>query len=235
MNSIRLNKFMKKVVFLAVLALTFSACSLPFLSRSDSMLKPPSRAEVEALAQYTEITATMRLKERGSVVIKLLYDRAPYAVTNFVKLSEAGYYKGMLIDRVIPGLMIETGSFRDSVEDVGSGYIFDEEISPSDDMHKGAVAMSNSGLDANGSRFFIILSENGAPWLEGRHTIFGEVSRGIQVAEKIVAEKVDNDGSPLEKIVVENVFIDKISPEVESEFVPDVEKGGEPDAADGEE
>lgn len=215
---------MKKNIVLTILLAVLSACSL-FPSNNISSggynLKPPKKSEVEALKQYEKITATIRVQKRGSIVIDLYLDRTPYAVANFVKLVEAGFYEGITFHRVIPDFIIQTGDAttkKDADEDIisgGPGYTFEDEINPTDEISQGVVAMSNHGPDTNGSEFFIMLAENGAPWLDGRYTIFGRITHGLNIAQKISNIETSDSGEPVEDISIENIFFDKLLAEVE--------------------
>ena len=122
----------------------------------------------------------------GKMEIALKPDVAPKAVENFVKLAEKGYYNGIIFHRVIKGFMIQggdpTGTGRGGESIWGSN--FEDECSPSVKFDKpGLLAMANRGPKTNGSQFFITCAETG--WLHGKHTIFGEVTQGLDVLKKI--------------------------------------------------
>lgn len=131
---------------------------------------------------------------QGVIEIKLKPEVAPKACENFTKLVEKGYYNGLIFHRVIKGFMIQggdptgTGSGGESVW----GKSFEDEISPVAKFDsQGILAMANAGPNTNGSQFFITTAKT--PWLNMRHTIFGEVVSGYDVVQKI--ENVETVGS----------------------------------------
>ena len=109
----------------------------------------------------------------GAIEVELFEEDAPKTVDNFVKLSKDGFYDGITFHRVIPDFMIQGGCPRGDGTG-GPGYQFEDE--PNEHrVARGALAMANSGPDTNGSQFFIVTTE-AAPWLDGKHTVFGRVS-----------------------------------------------------------
>lgn len=149
----------------------------------------------------------------GDIKLRLFDKDAPNTVKNFVELSKSGFYDGVKFHRVIKGFMIQTGDpnskdnnwFDDGTG--GPGYAFPDEIN-SHKITKGTIAMANSGPNTNGSQFFILTGES-APWLDGRHTVFGEVEKGMDAAIKI--ENVETDKSrndhPIQDIVIKTIEI----------------------------
>lgn len=134
----------------------------------------------------------------GTIEIKLMPDAAPKACENFIGLVQKGYYDGIVFHRVIKGFMIQggdptgTGRGGDSLW----GKPFEDEVSPSVQFDRpGILAMANAGANTNGSQFFITVAKT--PWLNMRHTIFGEVVSGYDVVEKISAVAVDAMDRPL--------------------------------------
>src|SRR3989338_5940288 len=135
---------------------------------------------------------------QGNIVIKLFADRAPKAVENFVGLVKKGYYNGIIFHRVIKGFMIQggdptgTGMGGESIW----GRPFEDEVSKEAVFdRKGLVAMANAGPDTNGSQFFITTVP--CPWLNMKHTIFGEVIEGYDVVERIENCKTGPGDSPI--------------------------------------
>lgn len=123
---------------------------------------------------------------QGSIEIKLMPEIAPKTCENFTKLAEKGYYNGIIFHRVIKGFMIQGGDPTGTGMGGSSiwGTPFEDEVSASVKFDKsGLLAMANSGPSTNGSQFFITTAK--APWLNMRHTIFGEVVSGYEVVEKI--------------------------------------------------
>jgi cyclophilin family peptidyl-prolyl cis-trans isomerase len=138
----------------------------------------------------------------GAIELELFEDDAPKTVDNFVKLSKDGFYDGITFHRVIPDFMIQGGCPRGDGTG-GPGYQFEDE--PNEHrVARGALAMANSGPDTNGSQFFIVTTD-AAPWLDGKHTVFGRVASGMDVVDEISG--VDRDGSdrPREPVTIERV------------------------------
>jgi cyclophilin family peptidyl-prolyl cis-trans isomerase len=138
----------------------------------------------------------------GAIELELFEDDAPKTVDNFVKLSKDGFYDGITFHRVIPDFMIQGGCPRGDGTG-GPGYQFEDE--PNEHrVVRGALAMANSGPDTNGSQFFIVTTD-AAPWLDGKHTVFGRVASGMDVVDEISG--VDRDGSdrPREPVTIERV------------------------------
>jgi peptidyl-prolyl cis-trans isomerase B (cyclophilin B) len=138
----------------------------------------------------------------GAIEVELFEEDAPRTVDNFVKLSKDGFYDGITFHRVIPDFMIQGGCPRGDGTG-GPGHQFEDE--PNEHrVERGALAMANSGPDTNGSQFFIVTTE-AAPWLDGKHTVFGQVSSGMDVVDEISG--VDRDGSdrPREPVTIDRV------------------------------
>jgi peptidyl-prolyl cis-trans isomerase B (cyclophilin B) len=138
----------------------------------------------------------------GAIEVELFEEDAPRTVDNFVKLSKDGFYDGITFHRVIPDFMIQGGCPRGDGTG-GPGYQFEDEPN-GHRVERGALAMANSGPDTNGSQFFIVTTE-AAPWLDGKHTVFGQVSSGMDVVDEISG--VDRDGSdrPREPVTIDRV------------------------------
>ena len=141
---------------------------------------------------------------QGNIEIELKNDIAPKACENFVKLIEKGYYNGLIFHRVIKGFMIQGGDPTGTGMGGASiwGKSFEDEVSPQAKFDTaGILAMANSGPNTNGSQFFITCAKT--PWLNMRHTIFGEVISGLEVVQKIENTSVDGDDRPiaLQKII----------------------------------
>ena len=135
---------------------------------------------------------------QGKIVIKLFADIAPKTVENFIGLIQKGYYDGIIFHRVIKGFMIQggdpagTGMGGESVW----GKAFEDEVSSSAKFdRKGLLAMANAGPNTNGSQFFITVAP--APWLNMRHTIFGEVVEGYDVVERIEDCQTEGQDRPV--------------------------------------
>jgi peptidyl-prolyl cis-trans isomerase B (cyclophilin B) len=138
----------------------------------------------------------------GAIALELFDDDAPRTVDNFVKLSQDGFYDGITFHRVIQDFMIQGGCPRGDGTG-GPGYEFEDE--PNDHrVVRGALAMANHGPDTNGSQFFIVTTES-APWLDGKHTVFGQVSDGMDVVDEIESVPTDANDRPRDAVTIERV------------------------------
>jgi peptidyl-prolyl cis-trans isomerase B (cyclophilin B) len=138
----------------------------------------------------------------GDVEIELFDDDAPKTVGNFLTLAKDGYYDGLTFHRVIPDFMIQGGCPRGDGTG-GPGYEFEDE--PNDHpVVNGALAMANRGPNTNGSQFFIVTAE-AAPWLDGKHTVFGRVTEGMGVVDRISELPRDSHDRPEERVAIERV------------------------------
>ena len=118
----------------------------------------------------------------GDITIELFDEDAPKTVENFKKLAADGFYDGLIFHRIIKDFMIQGGCPKGTGTG-GPGYTFEDEIN----QHKvvrGALAMANAGPNTNGSQFFIVTS-SATPWLDGKHTVFGQVTDGMDVVDKL--------------------------------------------------
>jgi len=147
--------------------------------------------------------ATLHTSE-GSIEIELFPEDAPKTVANFTKLAGEGFYDGLVFHRVIPDFMIQ-GGCPEGIGTGGPGYQFEDEFNDHK-VVKGALAMANSGPNTNGSQFFIVTAE-ATPWLDGKHTVFGQVTSGQDVADRI--SHVDRDGRdrPTTPVTLDSVEI----------------------------
>ena len=138
----------------------------------------------------------------GPITIELFDEDAPKTVENFRKLAGDGFYDGLIFHRVIPDFMIQ-GGCPEGTGTGGPGYTFEDEFN----QHKivrGALAMANAGPNTNGSQFFIVTTD-AAPWLDGKHTVFGRVSDGMENVDAIESTEIDGSDRPLEQQVIERV------------------------------
>jgi peptidyl-prolyl cis-trans isomerase-like 1 len=138
----------------------------------------------------------------GSIEIELYWLHAPKACLNLVSLVEQGRLRGQLVNRIVPGLLWQTGGLPAQTSGLGTGELFEDECTP-ELKHVGAgiVSMANSGKPhTNGAQFFVILAPS--PKLDGRHTIFGRIFDGMTVVQKIGAVEIDNNGRPVQKVTI---------------------------------
>lgn len=195
----------------------------------------PTKAEI---AQINEEVVVFETSE-GIIKLELDPLSAPLTVMNFRKLVSDKFYDGSLFHRVIKDFMIQGGgfdekgpkepgySFKDEINakalglteqeiaantapqpDGKPGYKYDETLK-SFKMIKGTLAMANAGANTNGAQFFIITAKDGTPWLNGKHTPFGRVVEGLDVAEKIQLVKTATEDKPLKNVIVKKAYIEK--------------------------
>lgn len=159
----------------------------------------------------------------GKIVVQLYDKEAPKTVKNFVDLAEGKkqftdpktgkkdkkrFYEGLIFHRVIPDFMIQGGDPKGDGTG-GPGYMFEDEISPELNFDKpGRLAMANAGPGTNGSQFFI--THKATPWLNGRHTIFGQVVEGMKVVNAIGNVPRDSRDKPLKPVVIKKVAIERV-------------------------
>jgi peptidyl-prolyl cis-trans isomerase B (cyclophilin B) len=146
-------------------------------------------------------TATLHTNQ-GAIAIELFDDDAPATVENFTKLAREGFYDGVVFHRVIPDFMIQGGD-PTGTGSGGPGYEFDDEFNDHK-VERGALAMANRGPNTNGSQFFIVTTES-APWLDGKHTVFGRVTSGMEVADAISELPRDSRDKPREDVTIDSV------------------------------
>jgi cyclophilin family peptidyl-prolyl cis-trans isomerase len=146
-------------------------------------------------------TATLHTN-RGAIQLELHDEAAPKTVANFVKLAGDGFYDGVIFHRVIPDFMIQGGD-PTGTGSGGPGYQFEDEFNEHK-VVRGALAMANAGPNTNGSQFFIVTTE-AAPWLDGKHTVFGRVTDGMDVVDAISELETDARDRPSADVVIERV------------------------------
>jgi cyclophilin family peptidyl-prolyl cis-trans isomerase len=146
-------------------------------------------------------TATLQTSE-GTIELELFHDDAPKTVENFVKLAGDGFYDGVIFHRVIPDFMIQGGDPTGTGMG-GPGYEFEDEFNDHR-VVRGALAMANAGPNTNGSQFFIVTAE-ATPWLDGKHTVFGRVTDGMDVVDRISAVDRDANDRPRTPVTIERV------------------------------
>lgn len=193
-----------------------------------------SQLEAPKAGDQVAILAT----SKGEVRIRLMPDAAPKAVENFVGLAEKGYYDGLTFHRVMNDFMIQGGDPSGNGTGGESlwGKPFADEFSPAAHNFRGALSMANSGADTNGSQFFIVqlrpsamnadmqafmekasfpealqkayMEQGGTPWLDNKHTVFGQVYEGMDVVDAIAAVETDGNSKPLEPVTIQSVKIE---------------------------
>jgi peptidyl-prolyl cis-trans isomerase B (cyclophilin B) len=150
------------------------------------------------------MTAATLHTNHGTIAIELFDDDAPKTVENFLKLARDGFYNGVIFHRVIPDFMVQGGD-PTGTGSGGPGYQFEDEFNDNK-VVRGALAMANAGPDTNGSQFFIVTTE-AASWLDGKHTVFGRVTDGMDVVDAISALETDARDRPRDDVVIERVDV----------------------------
>jgi cyclophilin family peptidyl-prolyl cis-trans isomerase len=138
----------------------------------------------------------------GDIELELFPGEAPNTVANFTKLAGEGFYDGITFHRVIPDFMIQGGCPRGDGTG-GPGYQFEDEFNEHK-VVRGALAMANAGPNTNGSQFFIVTADE-CSWLDGKHTVFGQVVSGQDVVDRISATERDERDRPVEPILIESI------------------------------
>jgi cyclophilin family peptidyl-prolyl cis-trans isomerase len=142
---------------------------------------------------------------KGAIALELFDDDAPETVANFRKLASDGFYDGIIFHRVIPDFMIQGGDPQGTGTG-GPGYTFKDEFNDHK-VVRGALAMANAGPDTNGSQFFIVTTES-APWLDGKHTVFGRVSDGMDAVDAIESVETGGGDRPVDPPKIESIELD---------------------------
>jgi cyclophilin family peptidyl-prolyl cis-trans isomerase len=138
----------------------------------------------------------------GPIEVELFDDDAPKTVENFRKLAADSFYDGVVFHRVIKDFMIQGGD-PTGTGSGGPGYTFEDEVNDRK-IVRGALAMANAGPNTNGSQFFIVTTD-AAPWLNGKHTVFGRVTGGMDTVDSIEAIETDSRDKPVEDARIERV------------------------------
>lgn len=188
---------MKKIIF--ALVLIFVANQILF-----SQQKKDKKKMVDSM------TVAIIQTNMGTIELELFADKTPKTVENFVGLANKGYYNGVLFHRVIDNFMIQggdpTGTGRGG-QSLWGGKFEDEFVPELKHDSEGILSMANAGPNTNGSQFFITLVPT--PWLDGRHTVFGKVIKGMDVVKAIGKVPRNQQDRPLKDVVMEKVTIEK--------------------------
>ncbi len=141
---------------------------------------------------------------KGEIVLEMFDDDAPKTVENFKKLAADGFYDGLIFHRIIKDFMIQGGCPKGTGTG-GPGYDFADEINERK-LVKGVLAMANAGPNTNGSQFFIVTTE-AASWLDGKHTVFGEVTSGMDAVDAIEGSETGAQDRPVQDATIERVEV----------------------------
>ncbi|MCW2949115.1 MAG: peptidylprolyl isomerase [Thermoleophilia bacterium] len=170
------------------------------------------------------MTQAIMSTSEGDITIELFDDAAPKTVENFTKLAQDGFYDGLTFHRIIKDFMIQ-GGCPEGTGTGGPGYTFEDEFNDHK-VVRGALAMANAGPNTNGSQFFLVTTD-AAPWLDGKHTVFGQVVDGMDIVDKLEALETDGRDRPVDGALIEKLTIEGAGKTEASEVE-------EPETADAE-
>ena len=179
----------KQTISLLIISLAFWSFSMACAKQTG-----PPTGDLDTSKDYSAVLYT----ENGNITIDLFEDKVPLTVENFINLSKSGFYNNVGFHRIIPGFMAQTGD-PTGTGTGGPGYTFEDEFHP-ELVHKGEgiVSMANRGPNTNGSQFFITYVST--PHLDGKHSIFGKVTSGMQLVNLLAPRDPRNVSAPLYKI-----------------------------------
>jgi cyclophilin family peptidyl-prolyl cis-trans isomerase len=195
---------LKKMLVIALSGFVFIGCATseekPGPQTTTSQIPTTSTPRKEASIVKIKIETTL-----GEIQADLYASEVPKTVDNFVKLAKKGFYDGIVFHRVIPNFMIQTGD-PEGTGMGGPGYKFEDEFSPKlRHDSPGVLSMANSGPNTNGSQFFI--TQVPTPWLDNKHSVFGRVTSGIDVVNKIAGAPRGANDRPTTTIKMEKVVV----------------------------
>lgn len=172
---------------------------------------PEMKTNMQLKPEKGDTIATIKTN-MGEMKVLLYTEEAPETTKNFIELSKAGKYNDTIFHRVIANFMIQGGDFTNRNGTGGHSYkgpgtYLQDEFDDNLTHVKGALSMANAGPNTGGSQFFVVQSEAGTPWLNGKHAIFGYVYEGLDVVDKIADLDTDAMDRPLEDVVIEEVAI----------------------------
>ncbi|MFW3145658.1 MAG: peptidylprolyl isomerase [Thermoplasmatota archaeon] len=153
------------------------------------------------MTTYVKFETTM-----GEIIARLETQRAPLTTKNFIDLVNKGFYNGLLFHRVIPDFMVQAGCPKGTGTG-GPGYTIKDEFHPELRHAKGALSMANAGPNTGGSQFFIVTKNGGTPWLDKHHAVFGYVTQGQDIADRITTVPKGAGDKPLTPIKMNRVTI----------------------------
>lgn len=155
------------------------------------------------MVQHSKWYLSKANTSKGLITVELYNDHAPKTCKNFATLAQRGYYNNVIFHRIIPDFMIQGGDPTGTGRGGSSiyGEKFEDEIKPTL-KHTGAgiLSMANSGPNTNGSQFFLTLAP--APWLDGKHTIFGRVKSGMKIVQRMGLVKTNSEDRPLDEVKI---------------------------------
>ncbi len=204
---------MKKNIFILMIvsALTCMVCSCENKEATgENIMKTAASGVLSGQENLFAKYKTAIIKTNyGDITIEFYGQDSPITVNNFLNLAVKDFYNKTKFHRVIKGFMIQAGDPNSRNKDIsthglgGPGYKFMDEINNHKLVH-GSLAMANAGQDTNGSQFFIV-TKDATPWLDGKHTNFGQVTSGMDVVSKIENVQVDANDHPISDVIIENI------------------------------
>lgn len=205
-----INLSKRRYVF-SLVALVFVAGAFIYLF--DSLIGNTKKDPALKSASYSNdlFVGAILVTNLGEIEIEFALGTAPLAVSNFIKLAEKSFYDGTIFHRVTKDF-IQGGDPLTKEKDIsvygtgGPGYKFKDEVNSDDKITRGVVAMANSGQDTNGSQFFIVTIKE-APWLNGKHTIFAKVTRGMDVVDRVSHLQTSKNNLPLKPVLLEKIIL----------------------------
>jgi cyclophilin family peptidyl-prolyl cis-trans isomerase len=187
---------MKKIYTVMMLLFCFV-----FLTACSSQEKSAGAAKAVVVKPATAVFTT----NMGNFDVALATKDAPLTCDNFIRLAKKGFYNGTIFHRVIDGFMIQGGD-PEGTGMGGPGYTIKDEFSPVLKHDKaGVLSMANAGPNTGGSQFFITLAPT--PWLDGKHAVFGKVTKGMEVVDKIGKVLTDTRDKPISDVVIKSIEI----------------------------
>lgn len=215
---------MKKIIILSTLFLLIGAgCSDTQEIKTDNYQVKDANQSINVSTNTMPKTRTIRDQKdfaaeytqakiktsKGDIVVSFYADQSPSTVNNFMNLAEQGFYNGTKFHRIIKDFMIQGGDPNSKGEDTrmygtgDPGYKFDDEFND-EKLVRGSLAMANSGSNTNGSQFFIVTAE-ATPWLDRKHTNFGQVVQGMNVVDMIENASTNQDDLPYDAITINSI------------------------------
>ena len=143
---------------------------------------------------------------QGEFVLDLFDKEMPVTAGNFIKLAEKGFYNGVIFHRVIKDFMIQGGD-PTGTGTGGPGYVIKDEFTKNNRNDRGTISMANAGPNTGGSQFFINVVNNN--YLDKKHPVFGRVSSGMEIVDKIANAKTDSQDRPLNRVIINKIVIEK--------------------------
>jgi peptidyl-prolyl cis-trans isomerase B (cyclophilin B) len=178
--------------------------SSPTAERITDAPDVPRRAGEHVATLSPPVSEATLNTSMGAIAVELFDDDAPKTVANFKKLAGDGFYDDVVFHRVIPDFMIQGGD-PTGTGSGGPGYTFEDEINDHK-VERGALAMANAGPNTNGSQFFIVTADS-CPWLDGKHTVFGRVTDGMDTVDAISDVERDSRDKPHADVTIESVAL----------------------------